>query len=85
MDRALWVALRSLEERAALTHRMSERARIRNHQWVSKAFEERALVADEHAAVIRDLLTSRTSLHEVPEETPEPPLDEVASDVSRKS
>ena len=85
VDRALWVALRSLEERAALTHRMSERARVRNHHWVSKAFEERALVADEHAAVIRDLLTSRTSLHEVPEETPEPPLDEVASDVSRKS
>ena len=78
VDRALWVALRSLEERAALTHRLSERARIRNHAWVSKAFEERALAADEHAAVLRDLLTNRMTLHEVPEIVPEPNDDELA-------
>src|SRR4029079_3988199 len=59
VDRALWVALRSLEERAALTHRLADRARRRNHTWVSKAFQERALAADEHAAVLRDLLTNR--------------------------
>ena len=78
VDRALWVALRSLEERAALTHRLSERARSRNHTWVSKAFEERALAADEHAAVLRDLLTNRMTLHEVPEIVPEPIDDELA-------
>ncbi len=72
VDRALWVALRSLEERAALTHRLSERARSRNHQWVAKAFQERATAADEHAAVIRDLLNNRMALHEVPDVVPEP-------------
>lgn len=72
VDRALWVALRSLEERAALTHRLSERARSHNHIRVAKTFQERADAADEHAALIRDLLTNRMSLHEVPDAVPEP-------------
>ncbi len=45
---------------------------------MAKAFEERALAADEHAAVVRDLLINRMSLHEVPDTVPEPPLDDVA-------
>jgi two-component system chemotaxis response regulator CheB len=85
VDRALWIALRSLEERAALTHRLSDRARRRNHTWVSKAFEERAKAADEHAAVVRDLLTNRMSLHEVPDAVPEPPLEELASEIPSES
>lgn len=72
VDRALWVALRSLEERAALTHKLSERARNRNHQFVAKAFQERAAAADGHAAVIRGLLNNRMALHEVPDVIPEP-------------
>jgi len=74
VDRALWTALRSLEERAALTHRLAERAEERRHKWVARAFAERAQAADGHAAVIRQLLASRALLHEVPEteaETPE--------------
>jgi two-component system chemotaxis response regulator CheB len=83
VDRALWIALRSLEERAALTHRLSERARSRRHLWVSKAFEERALAADQHAAVIRDLLTNRMSMHEVPDSAPDPVPENVAPDVQK--
>jgi two-component system chemotaxis response regulator CheB len=74
VDRALWTALRSMEERAALTHRLAERARARKHHWVARAFDERAKVADGHAAVIRELLVSRAGLHEVPDsevDTPE--------------
>jgi two-component system chemotaxis response regulator CheB len=85
VDRALWIALRSLEERAALTHRLSERARKRNHIWVAKAFEERANAADEHAAVVRDLLTNRTSLHEVPDFVPDSAVDVVPSEVQSES
>jgi two-component system, chemotaxis family, protein-glutamate methylesterase/glutaminase len=66
VDRALWTALRSMEERASLTHRLAERARARKHHWVARAFDERASVADGHAAVIRELLATR-ALHEVPE------------------
>jgi two-component system chemotaxis response regulator CheB len=85
VDRALWIALRSLEERAALTHRLSERASSRQHTWVAKAFQQRALAADQHAAVIRDLLTNRMSMHEVPDSVPEPPLQEVAPELGNKS
>ena len=67
VDRALWTALRSLEERAALTHGLAERARARQHHWAARAFEQRALGADGHAAVIRELLVNRTTLHEVPD------------------
>jgi two-component system chemotaxis response regulator CheB len=84
VDRALWIALRSLEERAALTHRLSERASSRQHTWVAKAFQQRARAADEHAAVIRDLLTNRMSMHEVPDTAPEPALQEVAPDLGHK-
>jgi two-component system, chemotaxis family, protein-glutamate methylesterase/glutaminase len=78
VDRALWVALRSLEERAALTHRLADRARLRKHTWVARAFDDRAEAADGHASVIRDLLVNRMTLHEVPETAAESP-DEVES------
>jgi two-component system chemotaxis response regulator CheB len=75
VDRALWTALRSVEERAALTHRLAERARKRGHHWVARAFEERALAADGHAAVIRELVVTRATLHEVPDSEVETPED----------
>ena len=73
VDRALWTALRSMEERAALTHRLAERARGRKHHWVARAFDERARVADGHASVIRELLVSRAGLLEVPDIETETP------------
>jgi two-component system, chemotaxis family, protein-glutamate methylesterase/glutaminase len=66
VDRALWTALRALEERAALTRRMAREARGRNHHWVASAFEERANDAADQAALISQLLASRTSGHVVP-------------------
>ncbi|MEO8077868.1 MAG: chemotaxis protein CheB [Acidobacteriota bacterium] len=71
VDRALWIALRSLEERAALTHRLAARARTRNNLWVAKTFDERALAADGHAATVRDLLVNRMSHHEAGEPVPD--------------
>ncbi len=67
VDRALWAALRSLEERAALTRRMAERARVRRQAFVARAFSERARVAQDHADVVRDLLRHRSAAHEVPD------------------
>ena len=75
VDRALWTALRSLEERAALTHRLAERAEQRNHKWVARAFTERADAADSHAAVIRELLANRALLHEGPETESDAPKE----------
>jgi len=70
VDRALWAALRSLEERAALTNKMAQRARLRRHEGVAKAFAERALEAEKHAAVVREMLVHRTTGHDTPEQVP---------------
>lgn len=69
VDRALWVALRTLEERAALAHRLAERARRHQQHWVDKAFSERAVEAESEAGHIRDLLHMRAGIHSVPDDT----------------
>ena len=69
VDRALWTALRTLEERAALAHRLAERGRLRHHHWVDKAFTTRAREAEAEARQIRQLLRSRgTPTHTVPDD-----------------
>jgi two-component system chemotaxis response regulator CheB len=69
VDRALWAALRALEERAALTRRLSERAKSRKHTRVARAFEDRAMAAEEHAATMREILSNRSATHVVPDHT----------------
>jgi len=68
VDRALWIALRTLEERAALSHRLAERGRGRGHSRVDKAFTQRAHEAEQEAVQIRALLHSRRHLHSVPDD-----------------
>jgi len=69
VDRALWVALRTLEERAALSHRLAERARDRSQHWVDQAFTIRGQEAEQEADRIRELLRSRaTAAHTVPDD-----------------
>jgi two-component system chemotaxis response regulator CheB len=69
VDRALWAALRALEERAALTRKLSLRAKSLKHASVARAFEDRAAAAEEHAATMREILSSRSSTHVVPDHT----------------
>ena len=69
VDRALWVALRTLEERAALAHRLAERGRGRDQHWVDKAFTQRAHEAEREAMQIRALLRTRgVTTHTVPDD-----------------
>ena len=71
VDRALWTALRTLEERAALAHKLAERARERQHPLVDKAFTERANETEREADQIRQLLYERSSMTQsVPDELP---------------
>lgn len=56
LENALWAALRSLEENAALSRRMAERARERNHHVSLAQFEENAQQVEKHAAIIRQVL-----------------------------
>jgi two-component system chemotaxis response regulator CheB len=55
LEGALWAALRSLEENAALSRRMARRMNG-NAGSARRRYEERALAADGHAALLRELL-----------------------------
>jgi two-component system chemotaxis response regulator CheB len=59
MDGALWMALRSLEERAALSREMGHKATEAGHRLSAQRFVDRAVETAEAAEVIRRLLTSR--------------------------
>jgi two-component system chemotaxis response regulator CheB len=58
VETALWTALRALEERAALQHRMAVRARDRGQRLRADSYERSAAGATEDAIVLRDLLAS---------------------------
>jgi two-component system, chemotaxis family, protein-glutamate methylesterase/glutaminase len=61
LEAALWVALRSLEERAALAKRLAEPARRRGHSITARRFEEQADEAQQAARLVRDLLLDRAN------------------------
>jgi two-component system, chemotaxis family, protein-glutamate methylesterase/glutaminase len=56
LDGALWTALRALEESASLQSVMAARARKRGNDIMSAKFEREARLADERAAIIRNVL-----------------------------
>ncbi|MCA1725398.1 MAG: hypothetical protein LC748_14355 [Thermomicrobia bacterium] len=51
-----WAALRGLEEKASLVHRLAERARDAGHGMLADRYAEQGHAAQQHAAVIRDLV-----------------------------
>ncbi len=56
VERSLWIALRSLEESAALERRLAETAQKRGRTHAYKRFAERANERIHHAGVLRELL-----------------------------
>jgi two-component system chemotaxis response regulator CheB len=58
LEGALWMALRGLEERAALSLRMGQRAQERGHTHTARTFRQRHDEAQEAALLIRRLLQS---------------------------
>ena len=85
VDRTLWAALRSLEERAALAQKMSARAIRRRQHSVALAFAERARRAAQHASVVRNLLHHRTSSPAAPDHADAPEIPDPAAVDSVKS
>ncbi|MFN6527481.1 chemotaxis protein CheB [Nostoc sp. ChiSLP03a] len=55
VEDALWIALRALEEKASLSHRMASRMEVRN-QALAARFKEEAHSAKESSAIIREVL-----------------------------
>jgi two-component system chemotaxis response regulator CheB len=56
LDAALWAALRSLEENAAMSRRMEKRARESGNESSRKRYERRAHATEKHAQVLRSML-----------------------------
>jgi two-component system chemotaxis response regulator CheB len=56
LESALWTALRVLEENRSLNHRLAAQARKRKVDRVAKAFEHQMRDAEQHAALIRQVL-----------------------------
>jgi two-component system, chemotaxis family, protein-glutamate methylesterase/glutaminase len=56
VERALWIAVRSLEERAALARRMRDAAAARGHDLTAQRFADRAQDEHRQAALLRDLI-----------------------------
>ncbi len=59
IEAALWSALRALEENAALSRRVAERARKHDRGKLGKRFEAKAREAEEQARTIRAVIASR--------------------------
>ena len=72
LEGALWMAIRGLEERAALSLRMGRRAEVRGHHLSAGTFRERHDEAQQAAMVLRQLLLQgELSGGAIPDETRE--------------
>ncbi len=56
-ERALWAALRALEENAAFAARLQDRARTARQEHIARQYREMALVARANAEVLRRVLS----------------------------
>jgi two-component system chemotaxis response regulator CheB len=61
VEQALWVALRTLEERVALQRQLSKSARSRNNSIAAACFSARASKNAEQAKLLRKVLEERSS------------------------
>ena len=69
VERALWSALKALEERVALIRKLAAQARRRGHESVATMFDERSRTVDKDVRAIHNLIVSSETLEPVSEET----------------
>jgi two-component system chemotaxis response regulator CheB len=65
LERALWIALKTLEEKASLSRRLMYQAQEHGTNWMANKFEERLKEAEKHAGVIRELLMNNTQAEDM--------------------
>ncbi len=59
-ESALWIALRTLEEKASLTRELGRRASAQGHRLTGEQFQREAAEAQESAALLRGLIDGRS-------------------------
>jgi two-component system chemotaxis response regulator CheB len=69
VERALWSALKALEERTALMRKLAAQARKRGHEAVATMFEERSRTVDNDVRAIHGLIVSSETLEPVGQES----------------
>jgi two-component system, chemotaxis family, protein-glutamate methylesterase/glutaminase len=57
LDKALWLALKIIEEKIELLRRLAEQARTKAREWLAQNFEDRAIEAEQQANLLQKLLT----------------------------
>lgn len=70
VERALWSALRALEERAALVRRMALEARERHHEAIAVMFDARVDEITRDATAIHELISQGRALEEMANDGP---------------
>ena len=65
VERALWSALKALEERVALLRKLADQGRRRGHDAVASMFEERSRVVDNDVRAIHNLIVNSETLETV--------------------
>ncbi len=63
VEDALWAAVRALDEKAALTGRMSQRAQQRHDMEAARRYERVSVAASRRADIVRDILVSHEKDH----------------------
>lgn len=79
VEKALWAAIRSMEEQAEFSERLANNSRQRKRPHLARRFDEKAGASRENATVLRDLL-QRTS-----DEIFEIPLEEGSSEQQQRT
>ena len=69
VEKALWAAIRSMEEQAEFSERLATNSRQKKRARLARRFSEKAQTNRQNAALLRDLLQrSANELLEIPEE-----------------
>ncbi|MCL1465063.1 chemotaxis protein CheB [Argonema galeatum] len=77
LEGALWSALRALEEKSQLVHRMARRAQERGQNLISARFEAQVQDAKENIALIRQVLMNQEGEEEATSDPIDPAFDRI--------
>lgn len=61
LEQALWTAMKTLEESAALSRRLAASERLQDHDWMAARFDDRERDARKHVEVIRRVIGSQST------------------------